>query len=151
MDAFRSMMAATCAVHCLTWMDRRAGAELDDIDKDRLHAITGIIADASHLGAKIRWLKRHDGGAARYHQPVSYMVERLTGAFVIDHALASTSMLYDLTAQDYDAALLSAFGVTGSELPSLARSGECAGKLTQTGAALTGLPRRHPGRGRDGR
>ena len=125
---------------CLTWMDRRAGAELADIDKDSLHATTGIVPDASHLGAKIRWLKRHQDGAARYHQPVSYMVERLTGAFVIDHALASTSMLYDLRRQDYDAALLSAFGVARAELPSLARSGECAGKLTRAGAARTGLP-----------
>ncbi|MGE0004085.1 MAG: FGGY-family carbohydrate kinase [Parvibaculaceae bacterium] len=125
---------------CLTWMDRRAGPELLDIDTDSLHAKTGIVPDASHLGAKIRWLKRHQDGAARYHQPVSHMVERLTGAFVIDHALASTSMLYDLRARDYDDALLSAFGVRRAELPSLAPSGECAGRLTAAGAALTGLP-----------
>jgi xylulokinase len=124
-------------------MDRRAGAELDDIDTSHLHDVTGIIADASHLAAKIRWLKRHQGDAkqtARYHQPVSYMVERLTGACVIDHALASTSMLYDLKARDYDAALLSAFGVSKAELPSVAESGDRAGKLTAAGAALTGLP-----------
>lgn len=128
---------------CLIWMDRRAQAELDDIDKDRLHAITGIVPDASHLAAKIRWLKRNHDGAApavRYHQPVSYMVERLTGAFVMDHALASTSMLYDLKANDYDAALLAAFEVSKDELPSLAASGDCAGKLTPAGAILTGLP-----------
>ncbi len=127
---------------CLTWMDRRAGAELTDIDTDHLHNVTGIIADASHLAAKIRWLKRHHGDArtARYHQPVSYMVERLTGAFVIDHALASTSMLYDLRARDYDETLLAAFGVTRTELPSIAESGDRAGKLTAAGANLTGLP-----------
>jgi xylulokinase len=127
---------------CLTWMDRRAGAELSDIDTHDLHNITGIIADASHLAAKIRWLKRHQGDAAqtaRYHQPVSYMVERLTGAFVIDHALASTSMLYDLKTRDYDAGLLSAFGVARTEIPSLAESGDRAGMLSAAGAALTGL------------
>jgi xylulokinase len=128
---------------CLTWMDRRASAEIEDIDKAHLHRVTGIIADASHLAAKIRWLKRHQGNearAARYHQPVSYIVERLTGAFVIDHALASTSMLYDLHAHDYDAALLSTFGVARAELPALAQSGDRAGKLTLEGATLTGLP-----------
>jgi xylulokinase len=127
---------------CLTWMDRLAGGEISDIDTDDLHNVTGIIADASHLAAKIRWLKRHQGDpaqTARYHQPVSYMVERLTGAVVIDHALASTSMLYDLKKRDYDAALLSAFGVTRTELPSLADSGDCAGKLSAAGANLTGL------------
>jgi xylulokinase len=128
---------------CLTWMDRRAGAELSDIDTEHLHDVTGIVAHASHLAAKIRWLKRHQGDAthmARYHQPVSYMVERLTGAFVIDHALASTSMLYDLKTRDYDAGLLSAFGVTRTELPSIAQSGDRAGTLTAAGANLTGLP-----------
>src|SRR6185503_16963822 len=83
---------------CLTWMDRRAAADLAQIDTDRVHAVNGIVPDASHLAAKILWLKRHGGDrgmTARYHQPVSYMVERLTGAAVIDHALASTSMLYD--------------------------------------------------------
>lgn len=128
---------------CLTWMDRRASEELADIDKDHVHAVTGLVADASHLGAKIRWLKRHGENAAltaRYHQPVSYMVERLTGVAVIDHALASTSMLYGLRAHDYDAALLQAFGVAAAEVPALAPSGDCAGSLTAQGAALTGLP-----------
>jgi xylulokinase len=128
---------------CLIWMDRRAAAELSGIDTEQLHNVTGIIADASHLAAKIRWLKRHEGEAnrtTRYHQPVSYMVERLTGGFVIDHALASTSMLYDLEARDYDAALLSAFGVARAELPNLAESGDCAGTLTVAGAGLAGLP-----------
>lgn len=127
---------------CLIWMDRRAGDELSDIDTGSLHAVTGIVPDASHLAAKIRWLKRHDDAApaARYHQPVSYMVERLTGAFVIDHALASTSMLYDLREFDYDPALLSAFGVARVELPVIAQAGDRAGTLTPDGAALTGLP-----------
>jgi len=125
---------------CLTWMDRRADAEIADIDHRQLHRTTGLIADASHLGAKIRWLKRQGGvRAARYHQPVSYLVERLTGAAVIDHALASTSMLYGLTACDYDASLLSAFGVDRTELPRIARADEIAGNLTDQGVELTGL------------
>lgn len=125
---------------CLTWMDRRAGSELTDIDHEQLHGLTGLVADASHLGAKIRWLKRQGGEtAARYHQPVSYMVERLTGEAVIDHALASTSMLYGLKARDYDASLLAAFGVSRSELPRIAPADAMAGRLTQRGAALTGL------------
>lgn len=125
---------------CLTWMDRRASAELADIDHDHVHGLTGIVPDASHLGAKIRWLKRQEGEtAARYHQPVSYMLERLTGESIIDHALASTSMLYGLKARDYDPSLLSAFGVQRSELPRIAPADEMAGRLTRQGAALTGL------------
>lgn len=126
--------------HCLTWMDRRACAELVGLDHDHLHRLTGVVPDASHQGAKIRWLKRHrEYKAARYHQPVSYLVERLTGEAVIDHAQASTSMLYGLASRAYDPALLSAFGVTVGELPAIARADEIAGGLTSEGAALTGL------------
>lgn len=126
--------------HCLTWMDRRASAELAGLDFDHLHHLTGVIPDASHQGAKIRWLKRHrEYKAARYHQPVSYLVERLTGEAVIDHAQASTSMLYGLASQAYDAALLSAFDVTADELPAIAHADEIAGGLTSKGATLTGL------------
>lgn len=125
---------------CLTWMDRRASSELAGLDQDHLHQLTGVVPDASHQGAKIRWLKRHGAHrAARYHQPVSYLVERLTGEAVIDHAQASTSMLYGLTSQAYDLALLAAFGVTANELPAIARADEIAGGLTSEGAALTGL------------
>ncbi len=127
---------------CLTWMDRRATRELDGIDTDHVHGLTGLVPDASHLAAKIRWLKRHDacGGTVRYHQPVSYMVERLTGAQLSDHALASTSMLYGLSAHDYDASLMALFEVRASELPSLAQSFDRAGPLTAQGSDLTGLP-----------
>ena len=59
-----------------------------------------MVLDATHLAAKIRWLKRHVAGRATrascFHVPVSYMVSRLTGAHVIDHATASTSMVYGL-------------------------------------------------------
>ena len=54
---------------------------------------------------------------ARYHQPVSYMVERLTGEAVIDHALASTTMVYDLAMRRYDSELLDAFDIAAGELP----------------------------------
>jgi xylulokinase len=83
---------------CVIWMDRRAEAELAGLPCGEIRARTGVVPDASHMGAKIRWLKRHGATAAarRFHQPVSYMVERLTGEAAIDHALASTTMLYAL-------------------------------------------------------
>jgi xylulokinase len=128
--------------NCLIWIDRRASKEIADISADCVHSICGIIADASHQAAKIRWIKRHAAFAslvARFHQPVSYMVERLTGAAVIDHALASTSMVYGLQSRNYDQELLARFGIDERELPAVAEAHECAGQLTQQGAELTGL------------
>jgi xylulokinase len=128
---------------CLTWMDRRATAEIADIPPELVRRIGGLVLDPSHLAAKSRWLKRHLGAdrpIARFHQPVSFMVERLTGISVIDHALASTSMAYDLDRGGYDPSLLDRFELTPDELPRVAPAESLAGGLSDSGAALTGLP-----------
>lgn len=132
---------------CLIWFDRRAGAEIADAPAARVRAVCGQVLDPSHLAAKARWLKQHlqaDAPIARFHQPVSFMVEQLTGIAVIDHALASTSMLYALEARAYDPALLEAFHVSRSELPTPAPAEQCAGGLSRVGAELTGLPQGIP-------
>jgi len=128
---------------CLIWMDRRAEAEVSNIDPKLIRETCGVVLDATHLAAKIRWLKRHVPAARQascFHVPVSYMVARLTGARVIDHATASTSMVYGLAAQDYDEKLLSLFGIARQELPEPRPAQSFAGTLTQTGSVLSGLP-----------
>lgn len=128
---------------CLIWMDRRAQVEIGDVPAALVRKRAGLVADAGHMAAKVRWLKRHDAraaGAARFHQPVSYLVERLTGTSVIDHALASTTMAYALDQRAFDPALLGLFEIEAGELPALAEATDRAGSLSPAGAALTGLP-----------
>jgi xylulokinase len=123
----------------LIWLDRRATGELPALPDD-FARLTGQVADAGHMAAKVRWLARHRPGAALYHQPVSYLVERLTGAAVLDPALASTTMLYDLAAGAWSPRLLAAFGIDERALPVIVDAASIAGALTVRGAALTGLP-----------
>lgn len=129
---------------CLIWMDRRATREAEVMDADALRALTGVTRDASHMAAKIRWLMRHNpemcGSVTTFHQPVSYLVSRLTGEAVFDHSLASTSMLYALDARDYSPALLQAFEIDRASLPAISNADSPAGHLTAEGAALSGLP-----------
>ncbi|MGH7185207.1 MAG: xylulokinase, partial [Pseudomonadota bacterium] len=127
---------------CLIWMDRRAQLEIADISPTLVRTRAGVVLDASHMAAKVRWLKRHDLGAAavRFHQPVSYLVEQLTGRAVMDHALASTTMVYRIDQQQFDATLLESFEIDKDELPAIADAASCAGPLSQRGADLTGLP-----------
>jgi xylulokinase len=127
---------------CLVWMDRRATDQTADIPDDLVRRRTGIMVDAGHMAAKVRWLKRRhlEGRHARFHQPVSYLVERLTGAFVVDHALASTTMVCALAEPRYDEALLDMFGIVATELPRIDSAASLAGHLHEGGAALTGLP-----------
>lgn len=127
---------------CLPWLDRRATAELPAFDRDRFLAITGQVADASHLAAKARWWDRHHPAprAAAFHQPVSFVVEQLAGARVFDPALASTTMLWDLDGAGWSAELCAAFAIETARLPAVAPAASPAGALTIHGAALTGLP-----------
>lgn len=125
---------------CLIWMDRRAGT--DGIDADDVYRRCGVVLDATHLAAKIRWLKRHVPAVAqatKFHVPVSYMVARVTGSHAIDHATASTSMVYGLKERSYDQALLAAFGIGADELPTVLDMADKAGHLSAAGAMLTGL------------
>jgi xylulokinase len=131
------------AVHpCLIWMDRRAQAVIAGIPSDRIRECSGVILDASHMAAKIRWIKDNLAQArtiVRFHQPVSYLVLRLTGQHVIDHGLASTTMLYSLAARGFDPELLDLFQVAAGELPAIAEAADRAGLLSSDGARLTGL------------
>lgn len=127
---------------CLIWMDRRAEPEIAGIDARLIQKRCGLVLDASHLAAKIRWLKRHVPAArqaACFHVPVSYVVSRLTGEHVIDHATASTSMVFGLATQNYDSDLLQLFGVARSDFPEPAPAQGVAGRLTKGGSELTGL------------
>ena len=127
----------------IIWMDKRAANSLQGIDTKIIGERTGIVLDASHMAAKIKWCRENWADAAEYavwHQPTSFMVEKLTGTRVIDPCLASTSMVYGLHSQAWDAGLLGLFGIEKNTLPSIAPTTSIAGHLSGVGAALSGLP-----------
>jgi xylulokinase len=122
----------------IIWMDRRAS--IDGIDPALVRDRAGLVLDGTHMAAKIGWWREQLGEAAVWHQPVTFVLEALTGSRRIDRALASTTMLYGLASRDWDAGLLGAFGVDPRSLPDLADGSDVAGRLTARGAELTGLP-----------
>jgi xylulokinase len=124
---------------CLIWQDRRAPLPAD-LDPATVLARTGQVLDASHMAPKIAYLAGRNPAAVRFHQPVSYLVARLTGAAVLDPALASTTLLYDLAAATWSAAQLAAFAIDPAVLPAIAPAHAVAGTLHAEGAALAGLP-----------
>ena len=121
----------------LIWQDKRA-TDIP-VGRARLFELTGQIADPSHLGAKARWLRAAGIAAATWHQPVSYLLARLTGARMLDHAHASTTMLYDLATRAWSPELVSAFAIDPATLPAITSAVSIAGLLHARGAALTGL------------
>jgi xylulokinase len=127
---------------CIIWLDRRATREAEMADAAVILQRTGLVRDATHMAAKIAWLRAHDpaGRAARlFHQPVTWLVHQLTVRSVIDPALASTTMVFDLHRGAYAADLLGGFGLNESLLPPIAPATAIAGKVTRHGADLSGL------------
>ncbi len=122
---------------CLIWMDRRATEHLPELPAD-FRDRTGLVPDPGHMAAKASWLMAR-GGCEFFHQPVSYLVERLTGARVFDPALASTTMLYDLRDGGFAEDLCELFGVATSHVPSIKPAQSLAGTVTAAGAELSGL------------
>jgi xylulokinase len=128
---------------CVIWMDRRPQAEVAGIDAGLIRRRTGLVLDATHMAAKIGWMTRHlaETHAVRtWHQPVSFVVAALCGRSVIDHALASTTMLYGLDERDYADDLLGLFQIDRASLPEIDDATAVAGALSRAGAELTGLP-----------
>jgi xylulokinase len=141
LDGCIAVDASGAALHpALIWQDRRATDEAARATPATLFTLTGQVADASHMAPKLAWLRASGVRAVRFHQPVSYLVERLTGAAVIDPSLASTTMLMELTGARWAASLLELYEVTAAELPAIRATCDVAGALTTEGARLTGLP-----------
>jgi xylulokinase len=124
----------------IIWMDRRATDEIAGIDPEMIRERTGNILDATHMAAKIAWLQRHSTEpVATWHQPVSFIVAKLCGNNVLDHSLASTTMLYDIATRDWVDDLLDSFGIDRSQMSHIANASSIAGTITESGAVLTGL------------
>ncbi|HEY6033701.1 MAG TPA: FGGY family carbohydrate kinase, partial [Kofleriaceae bacterium] len=144
LDGCVAVDASGAPLHpALIWQDKRATEHLP-VAPARLFALTGQVADASHLAAKARWLRAAGIAAACWHQPTSYLVEQLTGVRVLEPAHASTTMLYDLAARAWSDELLAAFDLAPVTLPEIRDAFALAGPLTAHGAALTGLPSSTP-------
>ncbi|MET7609314.1 FGGY-family carbohydrate kinase [Streptomyces avermitilis] len=104
----------------------------------------GSLLSTQAVGPKIAWLAEHApeviARARRLYMPSSYLVRRLTGAYVLDHHSASQSVpLYDSVAQEWYAPWARHIA-PWIELPKLGWPGDIAGRLTAEAAATTGLP-----------
>ncbi len=128
---------------CLVWMDRRSNdvlPRLSPAEHAAWREATGQVMDASHMAAKISWFKREGiAVGSRFHQPTSYLVQRLCQRQVFDPALASTTMLCKLETGHYDSSLLELFSIEESELPEIAPAESIAAGLSAQWAERLGL------------
>jgi xylulokinase len=131
----------------IIWLDRRADVQADAmaalVGREELFDITGLVPDASHSGPKILWLRDNDpeafASATAFPPVAGYLLHRLTNRLALDHANASSSMLYDLRARRWSAELLESFGLREEQLGQILPAGAVAGTLSSHAAETLGL------------
>ena len=104
----------------------------------------GNLLTSQSAGPKIAWLKEEEPeiwqSARWFMTSQSWIVARLTGEVVIDHATAGYfHPLYDLVEKRWDLTGCESF-IDEARLPRLAWSTEVAGHIHEKAAAATGLP-----------
>jgi sugar (pentulose or hexulose) kinase len=133
----------------LTWMDRRAQRESDELvaalGEEALYRKAGW-PPAPWLDApKIAWLRRNQPelfkSAALFVSTLEFMNFRLTGRWAIDPTNAAIRQLMDIRTGRWDEEILDFLGLDEARLPEILPSGACLGELTAQAAQLLGLPR----------
>ena len=128
-------------------IDTRAGREIDDLTatlgEELLLRRTGNRLTTQAVGPKLLWVASHEPQtwtrARRWYCASSYIVDRLTSEYVLDHYSASASdPLYDLTALDWWPQGWEATA-PGIERPRLAWPGDLVGEVLPAAAEETGL------------
>jgi len=131
----------------IIWLDRRATAQAaalaEAIDPDEVRRLTGLNLDASHVAPKMLWYRHTQPTtferAAGLLLPGSALLAWLTGERVVDHANASSTLLYDVTTRDWSTRMLEVTGLDASRLGRIAPAADVAGTLRPAAAEPLGL------------
>lgn len=133
----------------IIWLDRRATKQAAvlraTVGGDELAARTGLNADASHTGPKAMWIRDTEPEVyARTRWLASaagYLNAWLTGEVVEDHAVASSSLLYDLERRDWAEDLVAASALDPHMLPPIRPAVATIGPIRRDAADALGLAR----------
>jgi xylulokinase len=129
-------------------IDMRATAEIDELTQrygaEAILERGGTPLTTQAVGPKALWVQRHEpeawDRAARWYNSSSYVVNRLTGEYVLDHHTASQcDPLYDIKANAWLTDWVE--DIMGDlAMPRLVWPSEVVGTVTASAAAETGLP-----------
>ena len=131
----------------LIWADQRTQPECDwleaKIGRARLIELTCNPALPNFTLTKLLWVRAHQpeifGRIAHVLCPKDYVRYRLTGEFAIDMQEASGTLLLDVSHRRWSAEVAEAAGIPLAWLPRLFEGPEICARISNGGAAATGL------------
>jgi glycerol kinase len=123
----------------IVWQDRRAAPLCDELapHAEELRQLTGLPLDPYFAAPKMAWIRRELTREGVVTTSDSWLVHRLTGAFVTDAATAGRTQLLDLDRVAWSQRALEIFGLTGERLPDVV---DAAGPVGVTTAFGPGMP-----------
>ena len=121
----------------LIYRDNRATAEAatlrEHIGDAAIHARTGHLPAAFHIGPKLMWLKAHEpaafGRASHALQPRDLVAHALTGEIATDGTHAAATLAFDLHRRAWADDLIDAMGLPRDLFPTVRPSAEPVGGL----------------------
>ncbi|HSW43615.1 MAG TPA: FGGY family carbohydrate kinase [Patescibacteria group bacterium] len=130
---------------CLTWADTRCHAEVEELRSrfgDLILEHGGNPVVEAFTAPKMLWAARHwqdrvRGG--RLCLPKDFLRWTLTGDWTTDPSDAASTLVFDLKSQAWSARLVSAVGWSADQLPPVHASASVVGRVSEEGAARTGL------------
>ncbi len=134
--------------NAIVWLDNRAQAEADALGErfGHRHAyeITGQVRLVPTWPAsKIAWLRRNEPAvfarAARFLLIEDYFLQRLTGEYVSEGSLDTSTCYWNFKTLDWWPEMLDELGITREQLPRIVDSGTQVGHILPAAAFELGL------------
>lgn len=127
----------------VVWQDRRAASVCAELapHAPMLRELTGLPLEPYFAAPKMAWIRRNLTREGVVTTSDSWLVHRLTGAFVTDAATAGRTQLLDLDTAAWSPAALDVFGMGDERLPQVVDAAGQFGVTTAFGdeIPLTGL------------
>lgn len=129
-------------------IDTRASQEINELHAhyggETILSRCGALLSSQAIGPKLRWLHRHEpqvwARTTRMHMVNSWLIQRLTGEYVLDHHSASQCWpLYDIRRASWIREWCADIAPQMT-WPRLTWPGEIVGRIHATAATMTGLP-----------
>lgn len=135
----------------ILWLDGRADSKVEELragsaepelSADLYHQLTGKPLDVTSALARMQWLAEHEPAITRadfrFVDCGAVLCHALTDELVTCVAGADTCGLIDLHTREWSVPVMTAAGLTQTQLPRLAEPGEVIGHVTAAAAAELG-------------
>ena len=130
---------------CILWNDTRSFAEAAALDADpQFRRLTGNIVFPGFTAPKLVWVAKHEPATfakvAKVLLPKDYLRLWLTGEHVAEMSDAAGTGWLDTGKRDWSDSLLSATGLSRSQMPRLVEGSQVSGKVRPILTTRWGLP-----------